>query len=233
MELVFENIGIVALVLYFLSAFFFKKHTNIWRTIVSLLFGLMFMNCRAYAPMVLYFASVVTNLIPVNFYVQFGQKHPILRYLLWNVLPSGVAIAVAFLVRVPGEDILLFILPTVAIGVNLLFGAFTTFGKRSSVFPFIRSAVWMLYFAMLNIYIGIIYELVNVLMYTLLLIYRRKNRQASLSTQAVLEGESAEEITTQSANATNSSNGTAPSTESDSNGTLKMPFFLESFKGQW
>lgn len=221
MGLYIEGIGIVALVLYFASSMFLKKHIGIFRAIASLLFGIVFMNYGAYAPMVIFFASALANCIPVNIYLQIGQKHPTLRLLLWNVLPSVLAIVATFIGRKPEDNILLLILPVVAVSLNLLVAILFSRGKHFPASSFIRCAVWIVYFVLMGIYVSVIYEVVNLLFYSLALLYERKRKASTLVSAPLDDG------------GTNASGSATATSDSDSNNTFKIPSFLETFKGQW
>ncbi|MBR2612250.1 MAG: hypothetical protein IKC72_04185 [Clostridia bacterium] len=221
MGLYIEGIGILALVLYFASSLFLKKHIGAFRAIASLLFGFVFMNYGAYAPMVIFFASALSSLVPVNIYLQFGQKHPTLRLLLWNVLPSVLAIVAAFVGRKPEDNILLLILPVVAVSLNLLVAILNLRAKHFPASSFIRSAIWIVYFVLVGIYVSVIYEVVNLLFYSLVLMYERKRKASAHAGVATDDG------------GTNASDDATAPAESDSNNTFKIPSFLETFKGQW
>ncbi len=184
---IFSALGIIAFIIYIILVLVLKKHNPFLRAMVSVFFGLMFMNYGAYAPMVIYLSSAIINLIPVKFFLHFDKYSPKLRLVFWNVIPSVLAIVAGYLgikyTSIQDGYLITFLLPTMAILCNLLISIFSYFGKGFSIAPVIRSAIWISYFALAGIYVSILYEVFNLVLYFSSLLMAKKGTQKSATSQ--------------------------------------------------
>lgn len=179
-------IGALALILYILSLFVFKKRQYLFRIAVSLLFAGMFLFYGAYAPMVIYLLSAISTIVSFGFHSivsKIGYK----RYNFFQgILPSALALVVGC-VTAPnvgtGEGDYLVVFLICAILVNITQRVLLCFGKAFRWLPILRTVLWISYYAVAGIPVSILYELFNIIYYIVNL-FRYKQRGTTVAPSA-------------------------------------------------
>ena len=167
---VFHFFGVIALAIYIVTYFFGRRYYVIATAAVDLLFALMFGTLQAFAPMVIYLFNALFVIVPPYRIAAKLRLSPKLHVLIFQGIPAVVAISVGLLATQvqntsPFGVVITFAFPVVAILLNLVMGFVSASGKSWSFAPLVRSLIWIVYFIVAGIWVSIVYEIFNLVMY--------------------------------------------------------------------
>ena len=176
---IFHFVGTIALAIYVLAFFLKKSYHPIVRLIVNLLFAVMFARLTAFAPAVIYLFNAIFAVVPFYAIAQKTKNPNVFSYLVYQLIPSVIAIAVGILAVVsqnltPFHIVISFTLPTIAILINLVIGSVTRFAMdwlpersflRSPWAPIVRSFIWIVYYLVAGVWVSIVYEIFNLVFF--------------------------------------------------------------------
>ena len=173
----FHLLGMIALAIYVIAHFLHKGYYPIVRATVNLLFALMFGTLHAFAPMVIYLFNTLYSIIPLYALVAKMKMPPRARVLFIQGIPAVTAILVGTLAvksqsMSPLGTVITFAFPILAILINLVIAFVSASGKTWTLAPIARSIVWIVYFIAAGIWVSIVYEIFNLVIYVTALYHR-------------------------------------------------------------
>ncbi len=215
--------GLIAFALYVIFSFLRPAKSSIPRVIVNLLFGCMFMGMKAYAPAVIYFSYALYGIVPV--YKFTAKLPPRVSALIWQGIPAVIAIVAGYMglkntAMSPVNGVFSFVFPVVAILMNLAISLVIPNGRFWYLAPIARSVIWTVYFVVSGIWMSVIYEVFNMIVFLMAVRSIAKGKGASATSPESQTSETEDE-----------SSNTIGGGNSEKN--VAAVYTPTVFKGQW